>query len=377
MTVGSTDPHRHIVPHHLGRHHGQRFGLGGVDFARHNGRTRLVIGNNNFTNSATGSRRKHADIVANFHQRNRNAAKRPGHFDQGIVGRQGFKFVGRRPKRLARKTSDVRSRNLVVILRRIQAGSHRRSPQGQLRHHVQGVRQGPPAVVQLLHIGRKFLAQAQRRGIHKMRPPCFDQTRKFFGLGIQSLAKRINGRQRTIRYRRINRDMHGRWKGVVGALRAVHIVVGVQEFGRIRQETPAPNMGPVRNHLVHIHVGLGPAPGLPNHQGKFAVQGPRDDFIADFGNGIPLFDLQNPQFVVGVGGRLFENPKRMDDFQRHATLGTNFEIIARALCLGAPITVDGHLDLAHGVFFDAKAGMGKGIVHGPKVMPSASVLLKP
>ena len=90
------------------------------------------------------------------------------------MGRQGFKFVGRRPKRLARKTSDVRSRDLVVILRRIQAGSHRRSPQGQLRHHLQGVRQSPPAVVQLLNIGRKFLAQAQRRGIHKMRPPRFD-----------------------------------------------------------------------------------------------------------------------------------------------------------------------------------------------------------
>ena len=67
MTVGSSDPHRHIVPHHLGSDHGQGLGLGGVDFARHDGRTRLVIGNDNFPNSATGSGGKHPYIVADFH----------------------------------------------------------------------------------------------------------------------------------------------------------------------------------------------------------------------------------------------------------------------------------------------------------------------
>ena len=90
------------------------------------------------------------------------------------MGCQGFKLVGCSSKGLARETSDVRCRDRIVILGRIQSGAYRGSSQSQLGDHVQGVGQGTPTVVQLLHIGRKFLAQAQRRGVHEVRPTRFD-----------------------------------------------------------------------------------------------------------------------------------------------------------------------------------------------------------
>ena len=39
--------------------------------------------------------------------------------------------------------------------------------------------------------------------------------------------------------------------------------------------------GPVGDHLVDIHIGLGPTPCLPDHQWEVGIKLPVDDFISD------------------------------------------------------------------------------------------------
>ena len=71
---------------------------------------------------------------------------------------------------------------------------------------------------------------------------------------VQVPASRLWGAQKGA-YRR---NVHGCGEGVIGALGHIDVVVGVDGQAWIRLGA---EMG---NHLVHIHVGLGAAAGLPN-----------------------------------------------------------------------------------------------------------------
>lgn len=58
-------------------------------------------------------------------------------------------------------------------------------------------------------------------------------------------------------------DVHGRRVGVVGALRLVDVVVGVN--GLLRAEAAAHDLdGSVGDHLVGVHVALGAGTSLPD-----------------------------------------------------------------------------------------------------------------
>ena len=82
--------------------------------------------------------------------------------------------------------------------------------------------------------------------------------------------------------------MHGGGKGIVGALRFVDVVVGVNRF--FAPHHAAGNFdSPVADHLVDVHVGLGARAGLPNDQREMVVQLSRDNFVSDLSDQIASF----------------------------------------------------------------------------------------
>ena len=69
------------------------------------------------------------------------------------------------------------------------------------------------------------------------------------------------------------RDVHGGWKGVVGRLRSVDVVVGVN--GGFGAQFPAGKFDrTVGDDLVGVHVGLRTASCLPHAKGKVVVEMP-------------------------------------------------------------------------------------------------------
>src|SRR5690606_30559254 len=65
-------------------------------------------------------------------------------------------------------------------------------------------------------------------------------------------------------------DVHGGGETVVGALRAVDVVVGVHR-ALATALAGGDLVGPTGDHLVDVHVALGAAAGLPDHQGKLVI----------------------------------------------------------------------------------------------------------
>ena len=111
-------------------------------------------------------------------------------------------------------------------------------------------------------------------------------------------------------------------------------------------------MGPVGNHLVDIHIGLGSGAGLPDLQGKFPGQFPLNDFVANPADGLCFLRRQPPQRTIGHGRRFFDNSKGPDDLFGHG-LPADFKIFQGPLGLCPPIGIPRNPDLPHGVCFNA------------------------
>ena len=71
----------------------------------------------------------------------------------------------------------------------------------------------------------------------------------------------------------IGGDVQGGREGVIGALRAVDVVVRVQE--PLSRDLVAP----IRDHFVEVHVGLGAAARLPYREREMPLERPREDLV--------------------------------------------------------------------------------------------------
>src|ERR1700677_3860261 len=113
-----------------------------------------------------------------------------------------------------------------------------------------------------------------------------------------------------------SRDMHRGREGIVGGLRHVDVVVGMDGvFGA--HLTAGKLDRAVGNDLVGVHVGLGAAAGLPNTERKFSVEFAFDDLVGGADDELGLFGGHLAEFVVGFGGGLFEDTDGADDRARH------------------------------------------------------------
>ena len=73
-------------------------------------------------------------------------------------------------------------------------------------------------------------------------------------------------------------DVHGGREGVVARLAHVHVVVGMD--GRLGAHLAAEQLdGAVRDHLVHIHVGLRAAARLEDDQREVLGESAGDDLV--------------------------------------------------------------------------------------------------
>jgi hypothetical protein len=85
LSVRAGDGYSGVVTHDLGSDHCQSLTLGRVDFARHDGRSRLVLGQAEFTETTPRSRTEVADIVGNLHEGDGQGIEGAGSLDNGIV----------------------------------------------------------------------------------------------------------------------------------------------------------------------------------------------------------------------------------------------------------------------------------------------------
>ena len=144
-------------------------------------------------------------------------------------------------------------------------------------------------------------------------------------------------------------DVHGGGETVVGALRAVDVVVGVDR-GFPPSALAGELVGAAGNHLVDVHVALGAATGLPDHQRKLLVVLPGQYLVSGLLNQPGNVGWQVAVTHVDPGGRLLDQRQGVQDSQRHPFLA-NCEVDQRALRLGAPVGLIRNFDRSQAVCF--------------------------
>jgi len=141
--------------------------------------------------------------------------------------------------------------------------------------------------------------------------------------------------------------VHGGGKRVVGRLRHVDVVVGVDGL-LAAHDAAADFNGAIGDDFVDIHVGLRAAAGLPNAQREMLVEFSSDDFIGGLGDERALIRRKFAEVLIDERGGFFEDTEGADQLGRHDVLADS-EVDERAGGLRAVIAINRHFDLAHGV----------------------------
>jgi hypothetical protein len=145
-------------------------------------------------------------------------------------------------------------------------------------------------------------------------------------------------------------DVHRRRKRVIGALRLVDIVVGMDPQ---RASLPLQKLvGPVGDHFVHVHVGLRAAAGLPDHQGKMLVPLPLQHLIGRRRDGLRLLAVQFAQPLIDQSRAFLQYGKHPNDLPGHP-FRADPEVLVAALRLRPPQFVRGHPHFSQGIPFDS------------------------
>ncbi len=318
----------YVVAQNLRADHRHSLALCRIDLAWHDAGPRLVRWKEQFTNPRARTRSHHADVVRNFVQGDSHLLERSMAFHNGIVGRKCLKFVVCSHERVTRRISDVLSHEDVITFRGIDSSTNGRSPQSELLQVWKRIAKCLQTKFQLGDVSSKFLTQSQRGCIHQMGSANLNKVSKGFGFRVQRVAQALNSRNGLLYNRCIGRNVHGRWKRVVGTLTLVDVVVGVHSSISLDKRTSCKNMGTVGHNFIDVHVALGAGPCLPNYQRKLVVQFPCQHFFTGRNNEVFLARIQDTEFRIGHGRGSFQVRKCLDNLHGHGTDWANLKIVA-------------------------------------------------
>ncbi len=229
----------------------------------------------------------------------------------------------------------------------VEAGADGSAADGEIVEAVESDGDASAIAVKHIDVAGKFLAESERRGVLQMSAADFDDVRKFFSFGIERVAKIFYRGEQAARRFRGGGNVHGGGKRVVGGLRHVHIVIGVNRF--LAAHDAAGNFdGAIGDDFVDVHVGLRAAAGLPDAKREVLVELSGDDFISGQRDQRGFFHRKLAETLVHERTGFFEDAEGANQFGRHGVLADG-EVDERAGGLGAVVAVGGDVDLAHGV----------------------------
>src|ERR1700730_13189309 len=145
--------------------------------------------------------------------------------------------------------------------------------------------------------------------------------------------------------------MHGGGKSVVGRLRHVDVIIGVNWFF-VAYYSAGKLDGPIGDDFVDVHVGLRATAGLPDAQREMVVQFARNDFISGLDDQLGLFCWKLAEVLIDERRGFFEDAEGADELGGHSVFADG-KVNQRARSLGAVVTVGGNFHFAHAVGFGA------------------------
>src|SRR3984893_4979366 len=143
----------------------------------------------------------------------------------------------------------------------------------------------------------------------------------------------------------INRscDVHGGGKRVVGRLRHIDVIVGMNRrlTGKRRTGQLAATVG---DHFVDVHVKLSAAAGHPHMEREHVVMLPGEYLVTDLNDQLVALVIEPLARMVRVGGGFLQNGIRGNHLARNEVLADT-EVLKGALDLGVHSLSAGTLTL--------------------------------
>ena len=247
---------------------------------------------------------------------------------------KGLEFVGRAGERQAKPLAETGCHCFAIALGGIEARAHGGAADRQFVDLGQGVAKALQPHLQLGYITTEFLPQGEGHRILEVGAANLDH----LGKRLTLLGKRFDqglhcGDQLLFEFDG-NGDVQSRWKGVVAGLTEVDVVVGVD--GALAAQDPTGGFdGPVGNHLIHVHVGLGARAGLPHLQRELGVEGAGGHLLGSSHDQRRQFGAEFALGGIHLSAGGFELAKGMDHGQGHGL--AEWEKVNRALGLGPPV----------------------------------------
>ncbi len=273
---------------------------------------------------------------------------------------EGGELVGRGDEGQPGQRRQFRRHGFGEAVGGVEPGADGGAALGQLVDRRQRSADGALGVVQLGDESGQFLAEGDGRGVHQVGAPGLHQAgmaRSLLGQATGQLGQR---RQQVAVDGLGHGDVHGGGEAVVGALGVVDVVVGVHR-ALAAPWAASQFVGAAGDHFVDVHVALGAAAGLPDHQGELVVVLVGEDFVGGLFD--QAGDVRADAAVAAIhpGGGLFHQGQGMHHGEGHAFLADG-EVFQRALGLGAPVGVFGDADGAQAVGFGSAHCVAPGSV---------------
>ena len=330
----------------------------GIYLARHDRRTRLILWNRQLAQAAARAGGQPANVVRNLHQRCGQSFHRALCEDDFIVRRERGELVAVRAEGKSGEFGDLLGCALGKFRMRVQPGAYGGSADRQIVESFERLLQALDVALQQAGPAAEFLPDGQGHGVLQMRAANLDDVVKFLRLGGDRIVNGLDRRNQRILHPVGGRDVHRGGKRIVRRLRHVHVIVGMDRL--LRSHLAAGNLNrAVRDDLVHVHVGLRAAAGLPDAERELIVQLAGDHFVGGLCDQLRFVGGQLAQILIHQRACFLERAEGADQLRRHG-VASNVEVQQGALRLRAPVDIRGDFDLPHAVGFNASwRGFGR------------------
>ena len=371
LAVATCDANGGVVAHDLRSDHSERLALRRVDLAWHDRATRLVLGKRKLAKAAARAGTKVSNVISNLHEADCDSVERAARLDDSVVRCKCLKLVGRSLEGDASDVADLGGDLGVETLVCVQAGTDGCTTLCEHAETREHALDALDAVFHLFHVAAELLTKGQGCCILQMRPSNLDDVFKLFSFRFERLMELFERGKEGISNLHDRGDVHGSREGVVRGLGHVDVVVRMNRL--FRAELPAENLnGAVRDHFVHVHVGLRARASLEDDQREVVVQLASNDLerkesarlmpsresithlISSLADCISNLLVQAVCLVDG-SSRLLEHTESFNQRSGHAFLrAANVKVLQRSLRLRAPVLVGGHFQVAESVSFGAE-----------------------
>src|SRR5216684_5025212 len=257
-------------------------------------------------------------------------------------------------KRKSGKFGDLLRGALRELGMRVQTGTDRGAADGEVVKAVERLLQALDVTLQQAGPAAELLAEGERHSVLQVGATDFYYVLEFLRLGRDRVVNALDGGNQRGPHPIRSGDVHCSRERVIGGLRHIDIIVGMDRLLRSQCATRQFD-GAVGDYLVDVHVGLRTAAGLPDAQGELVVELAGDDLVGSLNDELGLVIITDSgklaQILVHQRTGLFEDAKSADQFRRHG-VAANVEVQERALRLCAPVDVRRDIDLSYAVGFD-------------------------